>query len=151
MLFFAGMMGGKLSDKFEAIRIADPKRASRIAGMLILTWAGLTQISHTFDRRVQADLAQTDSKVKLIRSVQPVYPPLAKQNQVQGTVRLDVTVSPEGRVRELRLLDGNPMLVDAAMQAAGQWFYRPARSCRRPVSAKTEIDIDFRLDTGTAR
>src|SRR6516165_2666647 len=50
----------------------------------------------------------------LIRKVTPVYPPLAKQARVQGTVRFTAIISKDGTIQQLQLVSGHPLLVQAA-------------------------------------
>jgi protein TonB len=88
-----------------------------------------------------------DNKLTLIHLVQPVYPPLARQARVQGIVQFTATISAQGQVAELKLIQGNPMLVAAAQEAARQWVYSPLTAHGLPAKAKTEIDVDFRLNT----
>ena len=69
-------------------------------------------------------LAQDGRKVK--HQVQPVYPELAKQANISGAVRLQVTVAPSGKVVETKVLGGSPLLIASAEQAVRQWQYEPA-------------------------
>ena len=69
-------------------------------------------------------LAQDGRKIK--HQVQPVYPDLAKQANITGSVRLEVTVAPSGKVMETKVLGGSPLLIASAEQAVKQWQYEPA-------------------------
>ena len=60
-----------------------------------------------------------------IVSVPPVYPDAAKQARVQGVVILECTVSPAGRVVDVKVLQGVPLLDQAAVDAVKQWIYTP--------------------------
>ena len=62
---------------------------------------------------------------RLIYNVRPVYPELAKQAHIQGTVRLAALIGEDGTVEQLRLISGHPFLVKAAFDAVKQWRYRP--------------------------
>ena len=84
---------------------------------------------------------------RLIDSVRPVYPELAKQARIQGVVRLQALIGKDGVVEELRLLRGHPLLVKAAMDAVKQWRYEPYRVMGRPVAVATTIDITFSLSS----
>jgi TonB family protein len=68
--------------------------------------------------------AQDDAR-PVVRKVMPVMPPIAKQINLTGTVKLDVTVAASGRVSEVKAIGGNPILLDAAMSAVKQWVYAP--------------------------
>ncbi len=91
--------------------------------------------------RVGGNVAQAN----LVKQEKPIYPPLAKAARVQGTVQFEVMIDKEGRVSNLRLLSGPPLLVQAAMQAVQQWVYRPTLLNGNPVDVVTTIDINFTL------
>jgi TonB family protein len=78
-------------------------------------------------------------------SVQPVYPPLAKQAHIQGVVKLNATIGKEGNVVNLTVISGHPLLVPAALHAAKQWTYEPTLMNGAPVQTQTEVDINFSL------
>jgi len=78
---------------------------------------------------------------KLERSVVPEYPPIAKMAQIQGKVVLGVTLDEEGKVTDLTLKSGPPLLVKAAEDAVRQCKFA------KPVSSpmQFEIIVDFAL------
>jgi len=59
----------------------------------------------------------------LIKRVDPVYPPIAIAARVSGTVILEAHIDKEGNVTKLRVVIGQPMLQQAAMDAVKQWVY----------------------------
>jgi protein TonB len=81
----------------------------------------------------------------LVRRVDPVYPPLALQARIQGTVRFTAIISQEGRVLNVQLVSGHPLLVESARQVVGQWEYRPTLLNGSPVEVVTQIDVNFTL------
>jgi len=81
----------------------------------------------------------------LIRKVTPVYPPLAKQARVAGTVRFTAVISKEGTIQQLQLVSGHPLLVQAAQDAVKQWLYKPTLLNGEPVEVVTQIDVNFTL------
>lgn len=85
------------------------------------------------------------SDAKVINRVQPVYPPLAKQARVSGTVRLNAVISREGVIQDLQVVSGHPLLVQAALQAVRQWRYSPTLLNGEPVEVATVIDVNFTL------
>jgi TonB family protein len=85
---------------------------------------------------------------RLIHNVRPVYPELAKQAHIQGTVRLAALIDEDGIIEQLRLISGHPFLVKAAFDAVKQWRYRPATYRGVPVAVVTEIDVPFSLAMG---
>jgi TonB family protein len=59
--------------------------------------------------------------------VAAVYPQLAHRSNIVGTVRLHVVVAPDGHVKESRVIGGNPVLAQAALDAVKHWEFEPAR------------------------
>jgi protein TonB len=79
----------------------------------------------------------------LVYRVNPVYPPLAKQARIQGTVRLEGVIAKDGRMEQLRLISGHPLLAPAALAAVKQWRYRPTHLNGEPVEVVAPIDVHF--------
>lgn len=73
-----------------------------------------------------AQLAAAQESRQVVRRVMPVMPPIGKQINLSGTVKLDVTVTASGKVAEVKPVGGNPILLDAAVSAVKQWIYAPA-------------------------
>jgi len=84
----------------------------------------------------------------LIHRVQPQYPQLARQARIQGTVILQAVISREGKIQDLRVLSGHPLLVQAAMDAVRQWIYRPYYLNDQPVEVETQVTVNFTLAGG---
>jgi len=82
---------------------------------------------------------------RLIYNVRPVYPTLAKQAHIQGTVSLAALIDEDGTVEQLRLISGHPFLVKAAFDAVKQWRYLPATYFGERVAVVTFIDVTFSL------
>lgn len=82
----------------------------------------------------------------LLNKVQPVYPPLARQTRVFGTVKLHAIIGKDGTVQQLEVLSGHPLLVQAALDAVRQWRYRPTLLNTEPVDVDTTIDVIFSLN-----
>jgi protein TonB len=85
---------------------------------------------------------------KISNQVRPVYPQLARQARIQGTVRLEAVISKDGTIEELKLVSGHPLLVQAAMDAVKQWRYQPTMLNGVPVEVITTIDVNFTLGGG---
>lgn len=68
--------------------------------------------------------AQNERKVK--SSIQPAYPELARKNNIQGIVRLQIIIAADGSVKEVKVLGGSPVLAQAATDAVKKWKYEPA-------------------------
>ena len=81
----------------------------------------------------------------LIHKVTPVYPPLARQARIQGTVRFTAIIGKDGTIQNLQLVTGHPLLVAAAQEAVKQWQYKPTLLNGEPVEVVTQIDVNFTL------
>lgn len=82
---------------------------------------------------------------RIVNRVLPVYPPEAVEQAVSGTVKLEAIIDTTGRVRDLQVIEGHPMLVPAAIDAVSQWLYRPTRLNGRVVEVVTLVDVVFNL------
>ena len=80
--------------------------------------------------------APQDESRKVKKSVPAEYPELARKFNLRGSVRLQIVITPEGKVKEAKVLGGNPVLVNAFVQAVMKWEYEPAsRSTTQVVMA----------------
>lgn len=84
-------------------------------------------------------------EARLIRRREPVYPPLARQARIQGVVRLEAVIGPDGRVEKVQAISGPPLLRQAAVDAVKEWVYEPSRLNGRPVRVTTQVEINFTL------
>lgn len=82
----------------------------------------------------------------LIHRVLPVYPAPARAMRIAGRVQLQATISRNGTIENLRVVDGPPLLQAAAVEAVRQWRYRPYLLNGEPVEVETTINVDFKLD-----
>lgn len=84
---------------------------------------------------------------KLVRQPKPLYPPLAKQARIQGTVRFQAIIGKDGTIQNLQLVSGHPLLVPSATEAVKQWVYQPTLLNGEPVEVVTQIDVNFTLSS----
>lgn len=63
---------------------------------------------------------------KVVTRVAPSYPELAKRMHIEGSVKIEAMVRPNGTVRTTRVIGGNPVLVEAASAAVSKWKFEPA-------------------------
>jgi protein TonB len=82
---------------------------------------------------------------KIISQPQPVYPALARQARIQGDVVLHAIIGQDGRVNELQVISGHPLLVKAALDSVKQWRYQPTLLNDQPVEVDTTITVTFVL------
>ncbi|PYX81721.1 MAG: hypothetical protein DMG66_01480 [Acidobacteria bacterium] len=87
-----------------------------LIGSLMVLALGVTLIS--------PPLAAAERKVK--QKVNPAYPELAKKMAVSGSVKVQLTVAPNGSVKSWKVIGGHPLLVDAAVDAVKRWKYEAA-------------------------
>jgi periplasmic protein TonB len=83
---------------------------------------------------------------RIVNRVQPVYPPLARQTRISGTVRLHAIISKDGTIQQLEVISGHPLLQQAALDAVRQWRYQPTLLNGEPVEVDTTIDVIFSLN-----
>ena len=121
-----GQMGGVIGGIISSTPVAVPKVAT--------------------PQRVRVSAGVTSGL--LIRKVNPVYPPLARQARISGTVVLRAVISKDGSIENLQLISGHPMLAPAAIDAVKQWKYKPYLLNGEPVEVDTEVQVNFTLAGG---
>jgi len=95
-------------------------RFRRIGSALFIALLALFSIVPNISSFAQA----TSRKIK--SRVEPVYPELAKRNNISGSARVELLVTADGRVKDVKVLGGNPVLVQAVTTAVMKWRYEPA-------------------------
>ncbi len=83
---------------------------------------------------------------KAVERVVPVYPELPKRIRLQGEVSIEVIISPEGRVESARVVNGHPMLVNSAREAARGWRFEPTFLNGVAVRVTGVITFVFKLN-----
>jgi TonB family protein len=106
----------ELAEKWESVRLNSPK-----------------------------EIAGTVLRSKLIKSVPPVYPYTALRNRVQNAVILEITVDEVGNVEEIKVVEGSPLFIDAAVAAVKQWKYTPTLLDGIPIKIKGKVTVGFKL------
>ena len=82
---------------------------------------------------------------KVIRKVVPEYPALARSARISGVVHLVGIIGKDGRIENLQLVSGHPMLAQAAIDAVKQWRYQPTLLNGNPVEVIAPIEVRFTL------
>src|SRR5215467_842887 len=85
------------------------------------------------------------STLQMLHRVAPIYPPLARQARIQGTVVLRIIINKSGDVQDVKLFSGHPMLATAAVEAVRQWKYQPYMVDGQTVDVETDIQVNFTL------
>jgi periplasmic protein TonB len=90
-------------------------------------------------------ISQGISQGLLVKVIQPIYPAAARRMRVEGPVQLEATIGKDGSISNVKVLNGNPMLTGAAMEAVRRWKYKPYYLNGSPIEVQTEITINFKL------
>jgi len=78
------------------------------------------------------------AKRKVKSKVLPVYPALGRQTGLTGQVKIEATISAEGKVTSTKIVGGSPVLVDSAIEALKKWRFEPA-----PKDTTEVIEFEF--------
>jgi len=92
---------------------------------------------------VRLDGEQFWQRIK--RHTEPPYPEIARKAGIEGTVRLQVRMTQDGKVEVMKLLEGDTVLADAAMGAVKQWRGKPLWMDGKPVDVISTVTFKFRL------
>jgi TonB family protein len=104
-------------------------------------------LSFTSASRPATDTAQLQglSGGVPVHKVRPIYPPQALALHLRGSVLLQVIITENGEVRDLKVKGGHPLLVRAAIEAVSQWRYRPFLLNGKPIQKRVDIPVDFKM------
>jgi protein TonB len=80
-----------------------------------------------------------------VSTPQPQYPSLARGAKIEGDVVIDAVIDTTGSVVEMRVINGHPLLIQAAMNALKKWRYEPTYLNEEPVAVQLLVTIRFRL------
>ena len=77
--------------------------------------------------RASAQQDANDSHRKMTAKIVPIYPPLAHDMKIGGTVRIEAVVAPNGNVKSASILGGHPILAQSALDAVrrSKWESAP--------------------------
>jgi len=81
----------------------------------------------------------------ILNQTRPVYPALARQARIQGNVVLHAIIDKDGKVAQLEVISGHPLLVQSALDAVKQWRYKPTLLNGDPVEVDTTITVTFTM------
>jgi protein TonB len=97
--------------------------------------------SPVMPRRVSGGVLQGQA----IRRVQPLYPPIALSARIVGPVQIEVVIDENGNVISTVVVQGHPLLQQAALDAARQWKFRPTLLNGEPIKVTGVLIFNFRL------
>jgi TonB family protein len=106
----------------------------------------LANIASAPTRLPEADLrvSQGVTGASLIHKVEPVYPKEAFAQRLSGTVTLEASITEDGTVHEVKVLQGETVLASAAVAAVRQWRYSPCLLNGKPVPVQKAITVVFK-------
>ena len=79
-----------------------------------------------------------DGKRKVKTKTTPAYPELARRMNVTGKVKIEVVITPDGRVKSTRVIGGHPLLVQSCQDAVKEWKFVAA-----PEETTQVVEFDF--------
>jgi TonB family protein len=82
---------------------------------------------------------------QLVSKSAPNYPAMAKQTGVEGEVTVSAVIDITGKLTDMKVLSGSPMLQQAALDSLRTWKYEPAYLNDKPVPVQTSITVKFRI------
>lgn len=82
----------------------------------------------------------------LVRRVEPVFPPLARQIRRSGKVELHAVIATDGSIQSLEVVSGDPLFIQSALDAVRQWRYRPTMLNGQPVEIDTFITVLYTVN-----
>lgn len=74
------------------------------------------------------------------KMVQPRYPEIALKMHVEGTVKLEAVVGSDGKVNNVIVVSGNPLLKPTAVDCVKEWEYEPGKD-----TSLIPVEINFKL------
>ena len=96
-----------------------------------------------------AKLQSTELMRRVVSCVAPRLPALAKSMRLNGTVQIEVLVNEAGHVTCARAINGHPILIGSAIEAARQWTFRPIKHGKKPVAFYGYVPFRYSTETIT--
>jgi hypothetical protein len=93
-------------------------------------------------------ITESVSAKMLLKQVEPEFPSRARAVGVEGDVVFRIVIGTNGRVAEIHLRRGNPLLIEAGAKAVSQWQYETYTFHGEPVEVETFATVHFRLSSG---
>ena len=70
---------------------------------------------------------------------------MARQAHVEGQVTIEAVIDTTGKLTNMTVISGPPLLQQAAIDSLRTWKYQPGYLNEKPVPTKTSITVNFRL------
>src|SRR5262249_27270983 len=87
----------------------------------------------------------SDEADHLVKKILPDYPDKAVDKGIEGPVVLHVAITKKGKVRDVKVVSGNPLLAKSAVKAVKHWEYRPFLQNGAPADVEKDLTINFAL------
>ena len=97
--------------------------------------------------KVKAEAVRVGGQVRppvKVKDATPLYPAIARSARIAGTVTIEATIGPDGKVADARVVKSVPMLDQAALDAVEQWEYTPGTLNGKPVPVIITVNVNFR-------
>jgi TonB family protein len=137
---------GLLASIEEPAPVAPPAQRTAPASSKATPTTGNREASEDPDRTTTGGDVKLMGPVSwgdVITRVQPRYPARARRVNASGQVEVQIIISEEGRVIQAKATSGNPLLREAAVEAARQWVFKPAVLNGVPVRTETTLVFGF--------
>lgn len=96
-------------------------------------------------KRPPMEVPPAVQEARLVRRVEPKYPPLPKSAGLEGKVVLRAIIAKDGTIQSLEVVSGSPLFIAATTEAILQWRYQPTLLHGEPVEVETMITVFFTL------
>lgn len=114
-----------------------------IRTLILCTLAALLLISASAWAQEPAQLATPTAMARVLKRVNPDYPPAAKQLNIQGSQEISITVGPSGDVEDAKVIKGNAMFTQASLAAVKQWKFTPLLKDGAPQRFTSVITFSY--------
>ncbi len=122
------------------------RRALAILFCLTIWSVSLASASAPVSLTQRLRIAPDAAARNLIHSVDPVYPPLAREAKVSGVVVVEFEVDRSGQVVSTRVITGHPLFKEAVREAVAQYLYKPFLLNGEPVEVISTVGVRFVFD-----
>jgi len=75
-----------------------------------------------------ANVPAQETNRRVISNPTPVYPELARKVHVAGVVKVQVVIAADGKIKDVKVIGGHPLLVDSVQETLKNWKYAPGAS-----------------------
>ena len=94
---------------------------------------------------LEAPLSKNVTAAILVHKVDPVYPAAALAQHLEGLVVLQATITAEGTLRDVFVISGSPVLVQASTEVLREWRYTPSLLDGKPTAVRQQITFIFKM------